>query len=156
MHDIKEELEQLCEYVEKEIHKANEKLRTSGGNLSAGDVEYIDNLTHTMKSLKTTLAMLGNSNNGGSYEGNAYEGNAYEGNAYEGNAYDGSYDGMRGAYARGRGRYAKRDSRGRYASEPGYSRDEEMVQELRELMKDAPDEKTRQEFQKFIMKIQSM
>ena len=60
------------------------------------------------------------------------------------------------SYARGRGRNAKRDSMGRYSSERGYSRDEEMIAELRELMEDAPDDKTRREFQKFISKIEMM
>ena len=49
----------------------------------------------------------------------------------------------------GRGRDAKRDSRGRYAD--GYSRD--MVDTIRDMMHDAPDEQTRIEFQKFIDKL---
>jgi hypothetical protein len=44
---------------------------------------------------------------------------------------------------------------GRYSSR-GYSRDQEMVSELRELMNDAKDERTRQEFQRFISKIEQM
>jgi len=68
----------------------------------------------------------------------------------------GSY--ARGGYsrARGRGRNARRDSMGRY-SRRGYSMaDESMISELRELMKDAPDEHIRQEFQKFIDKVERM
>ncbi len=60
-----------------------------------------------------------------------------------------------GPYARGRGRNARRDSMGRYSSEE-YSRTGDMVQELRDLMRDAPDERTRQEFQRFIQKIEQM
>ena len=79
------------------------------------------------------------------------------------NEYSGTYDtGMSGSYNRsynrGRGSYNrsyKRDSRGRYSSD-GYSRDGGMVEELRELMQDAPDERTRTEFQRFITKIESM
>lgn len=37
-----------------------------------------------------------------------------------------------------------------------YSRDDGMVEELRMLMQDAPDEHTRKEFQKFISKIEQM
>ena len=59
-----------------------------------------------------------------------------------------------GSYARGR-RNARRDSMGRYSGD-GYSRDGGMVEELRELMQDAPDERTRQEFQRFIEKIEHM
>ena len=62
-----------------------------------------------------------------------------------------------GSYARGRGRNARRDSMGRYSREGGYSRAaDDMVRELRELMQDAPDDRTRQEFQRFIQKIEQM
>ena len=33
---------------------------------------------------------------------------------------------------------------------------EEMVEELRDLMQDAPDEQTRKEFQRFIQKLEQM
>lgn len=61
----------------------------------------------------------------------------------------------RGSYARGRGRNARRDSRGRYSSE-GYSRNEDMAMQIREMMEDAPDERTRQEFQRFLGKLENM
>ena len=67
----------------------------------------------------------------------------------------GSYEGR--SYARGRGRNAKRDSMGRYSSEGGYSMaGDEMIDELRDLMQDAPDEQTRMEFQRFIQRIEQM
>ena len=49
--------------------------------------------------------------------------------------------------ARGRGSSARRDSRGRY-SDRG-----DMVDTIRDMMRDAPDENTRMEFQRFIDKI---
>ena len=49
----------------------------------------------------------------------------------------------------GRGRDARRDSRGRYAD--GGSHD--MVATMRDMMHNAPDEETRIEFQKFIDKL---
>lgn len=70
-------------------------------------------------------------------------------------------DGM--SYARnGRrsGRYSsarRRDSMGRYSRRGGYSMDnKEMIEELRDLMNDAPDDRTRQEFQSFIDKMERM
>jgi len=74
---------------------------------------------------------------------------------------------MGGAYADGNGGTmggngrSNRSMRGgrsyrRGYSRDGYSRDGGMVEELRELMQDAPDERTRQEFQRFIQKIESM
>lgn len=38
----------------------------------------------------------------------------------------------------------------------GYSRGESMMHELHELMESAPDDKTRQEFQRFIQKMEQM
>jgi hypothetical protein len=55
----------------------------------------------------------------------------------------------RGSYARGR-------SYRRGYSREGYSRDGGMVEELRDLMEEAPDERTKQEFQRFIDKIERM
>ena len=55
------------------------------------------------------------------------------------------------SYARGRGRNARRDSMGRYSRA-----NEDIVEQLRTMMQDAPDEHTRQEFQRFITKIEQM
>lgn len=67
--DYTNDLYELCDTISKEIADANEKIRTSGGKLTAGDADYIDKLTHTLKSIKTTLAM---EDYGGSY---GYRGN---------------------------------------------------------------------------------
>lgn len=61
--------------------------------------------------------------------------------AYDDGMNRGSY---RGSYARGRN--ARRDSMGRYSSE-GYSR-HSLGDKLRELMEDAPDERTRMEIKR--------
>lgn len=139
MHKLYEDLEEMCEVLADELSKTNQKLEKSGGQISAGDIEYIDKLTHAIKSIKTTKAMM-------------------ESEDYSGTSYDqmrGSY--MRdGSYARGRGSRARRDSMGRYSREGGYSRNNDMIMELRELMDDASDERTRSEFQKFISKLEQM
>ena len=133
MHDLYDNLEQLCETVSEEINEANEKVRAAGGKLSSGDVEYLDKLTHMLKSIKTTKAMM---------------------EAEEGYSSDGSMP--------NRGAYARRDSRGRYARDNysynrnGRSYDNDMVAELRSLMEEAPDNRTRQKFQSFISDIERM
>lgn len=100
-----------------------------------------------------------------SYEGSmAYErGGRGSNRSYRG-SYEGSNDG--GSYARGRGRNARRDSRGRYAREGGsyrggsyrsYARDggkEEFVEQLREMMDDAPDEQTRQSIERMVKQME--
>lgn len=166
------ELYEICETLEKSLKEANEKIRNAGGKLTPSDMDFVDKLTHSIKSVKTTIAMEEASENGGSYDGGgssyrrgySREGGSYRGGSYDGGSYEGgSYDG--GSYARGRGRNARRDSMGRYSRtgysreggysrEDGYSNHNEMVDELKELMADAPDERTRREMAKLIQKIE--
>lgn len=132
----------LCETISREIEEANDKIRKAGGKLSAGDVDYIDKLTHTLKSLKTTIAMV-EAEDGG------------ESGRYMPGMYRNSY-GMDDSYNRGDSYRRGRDSMGRYTSRRGYSYDNGMIEELRDLMKSAPDERTKNEFRNFISRIESM
>ena len=133
-----EDLEELCETIGNKIAEANQKIRNGQGDLTGGDLEYIDKLTHAMKSIKTTMAMMDSeSSNDGEMGGYSRNG-GYSGRRYY----------SRDNYSSTRGR--RRDSMGRY------SRDDGMVEELRMLMQDAPDDQTRKEFQKFISKIEQM
>lgn len=138
MHNI-EDLHELCETISREIGDANEKIRQAGGKLSGDDISYIDKLTHTMKSLKTTIAMM---------EAEGGESGRYSYGMYGNNSYNGGYNGN--SYRRGR------DSMGRYTSRRGYSYDDGMIEELRSLMESAPDERTKSEFRQFISKMEKM
>ena len=51
------DLYDLCDVISDKIAEANEKIRRGGGELSGGDVDYIDKLTHTLKSIKAVIAM---------------------------------------------------------------------------------------------------
>ena len=108
MHDLKD---LLC--AELEDYAENGK---KSGKMSMGDLDSIHKLTDTVKNiLKIDLLE--------SEEGYSEDGH-YMG---EGRIYGTSYDdGMRRgvgySYARGRGRYAKRDSMGRYSRDDGYMR----------------------------------
>ena len=144
--DYLNDLHQMCETLSRELGEANEKIRQGGGKLSGSDLDYVDKLTHALKSIKTTIAMI-EAEGDGSYGDGSYASKNYA------DGYGGSY--RMNSYARGRGSNARRDSMGRYSSR-GYSRDSEMVSELHELMEQAPDERTRQEFQRFISKIEQM
>ena len=147
-------MHKLIEYVCDEL-KELERKADKEGKLSAAEVQYMDVLAHAKKNLLTGEAMMEAdgeySNSDGSYRGGSYRGGSYRNGSYMMDGNDGSYRGR--SYA-GR-RNARRDSMGRYSGN-GYSRSEEMVDELRELMQDAPDDRTRQEFQRFIQKIESM
>ena len=156
--DYERDLHELCETLSEEISKANEKIKKGGGSLSAGDIEYIDKLTHSLKSIKAVLGMMEDDGeysgrDGGSYRGGSYRYSGDYGMMPSGNMYRGGR-----SYARGRGSNAKRDSMGRYSSR-GYSRAEgdmeEIVDDLRGIMSDLPAEKQR-EVQKFIEKVEQM
>ena len=138
MHNI-EDLHELCETISREIGDANEKIRKSGGKLSGEDLTYLDKLTHTLKSLKTTIAMMeAEDGDSGRYMPHSY-------------GLYGTPHSYGDSYRRGR------DSMGRYTSRRGgYSYDDGMIEELRSLMENAPDERTKSEFRQFIAKIEKM
>lgn len=140
-------LHELCETITRELDDANEKIRKAGGKLSAGDVDYIDKLTHALKSIKTTVAMMeAEGEEGGGYSGHYMMpryGYAYnDGRSYaDGRGRSDNYGGMSNA-----GRMnARRDSMGRYSGR-GYSYADDMEatkEEMRELAQKMPEEHRR-------------
>lgn len=149
MHELYELKEMLCE----ELKEYGKK-----GEMSTGSLEVVDKLAHTIKNLDKIIESYEEEeySGRGSYEGDGMRGSYEDGRrgSYRGSYEDGrSYE--RGSYARGRGRNARRDRMGRYSSE-GYSRNEDMAMQIREMMEDAPDERTRQEFQRFLGKLENM
>ena len=140
MEDLKDLLcAELQEYAE------NGK---RSGKMSKADIEVIDTVLNSVKNIykidKYNEEMEGYSEDG-TYMG---EGRIY-GTSYD----DGMRRGVGYSYARGRGRYAKRDSMGRYSRDDGYmrrdgrgmrdggySRDEGkayMMEQLEDMMEDA-------------------
>lgn len=128
----------LCDVISEEMEEANEKIRSAGGKLTAGDVDYIDKLTHALKSIKTTIAM----------------------EEADEHSYD---DGRmmprdRGSYARsgerGRGRNARRDSVGRYSRESGYSRAEGVKHMLKDAMEEAETDREREAIRKALKEME--
>jgi len=134
-----DELKHICEILENELANVNKKLDKSDGVLSGDDISYIDKLTHSIKSIKTTIAMM---------EAEDGESGRYMPNSYGMYGTNGGYNGN--SYRRGR------DSMGRYTSRRGYSYDDGMIEELRSLMESAPDERTKSEFRQFIAKMEKM
>ncbi len=137
-------MDKLYDYICEELMDLERKA-DKDGKLTMSEVQYMDTLLHAKKNLLKSEEMSEEMEGGYSMRG--------EGNSY----------------ARGRGRNAKRDSMGRYSRERGgnYSRErgysrnysmdgEEMVDELRNLMENAPDDRTRMEFEKMISKMEQM
>ena len=131
-------MHKLVEYICNELDELERKV-SNGTKLSMAETEYLDVLAHAKKNLLKGEEL--------------YE----EGYSNDG-VYYGSYDGRGDSYARRGNSYARRrDSMGRYTR--GYSRDdarEDMVRELRSLMAEAPDDRTRKEFERFIGQMESM
>ena len=114
MHALHDLREMLCKELE-EYGKKSE--------LSAGALDTIDKLAHSIKNLDKVIE--------------ADEYSNYGGRSYRDD----------GGYSRGR----SRDRMGRY-----YSRDGDVVDKLRKLADEAPDDMTRQEIHRLVTKMESM
>lgn len=118
------ELEKLKQMLCKELEEYGSK-----GEMSTGTLEVVDKLAHAVKNLDKIIE-----------------------------AYDGEYSGRYYADGMGGVNYSRRrDSMGRYSRDGrrsyGYSRHGDLADELRNLMEDAPDERTRMEMQRLIDKL---
>jgi len=160
MHELYELKETLCKNLEEYGRKKD---------LKAGDLDVIDKLSHSIKNLDKVIEK---------YEEEEYSGARGRGsNARrdsrgryssamgmmdrDGYSMRGDYSNERGGYSNERGGYSNErggnySNRSEYSNRGGYSRNSNMIMELRELMEDAPDERTRMEFDKFIRKMESM
>lgn len=150
-------MHKLIEYVCEELESLEKK--AAKGSMSAAEIEYADKLASLKKNLlkgdmlydevmedgEYSSTMRPMSDMGGNYRGGSYNRNRDGGMSY-----------ARGD-GRGRGRNARRDSMGRYSSERGYSRDgQEMADQLRDLMEDAPDESVRRDIERLLRKVEQM
>jgi hypothetical protein len=159
MHKIKEKMMEELKMLEKQIEKKD--------NISAGDLELVHKLTDTIKNIDK-ICMLEDEDEGEYSERSYWMG--------DGKMYGTSYDDGRmngSSYARGRGRYAKRDSMGRYSRDDGmsygesYARDgrgggrysqadgkAKMIEHLEDLAEDA-DTKSREAIHRAIKQIEN-
>lgn len=163
-------MHKLMEYICNELEELERKADKEG-KLSMAEIEYADKLTHIKKNLLRAEEMWEDSEyseaggsyarggggsyaRGGSYEGGgSYARGGRGGNRGGGNR--GGGGGRRGGGANQYGSYAMRGGSyegGNYSGEGS----EMIVEELRELMEEAPNERTKMEFQKFIQKIEQM
>lgn len=136
------------------------------GELTANTLEFVDTLAHAGKNIDKIIERCEAEEQGYSSRGSyadGYDGTTYyrmrsmPGVSYRGGSYGGgSYGRDGGSFARGRGRNARRDSMGRYSSDGGYSREDGLANELRELIERAPDEMTRQKYQRMLDEMESM
>ena len=150
-------MHKLIEYVCEELESLEKK--AAKGSMSAAEIEYADKLASLKKNLLKGDMLYDEVMEDGEYS-NAMRPMSDMGGNYRGGSYNRNRDGGM-SYARGdgrgRGRNAKRDSMGRYSSERGYSRDgQEMADQLRDLMEDAPDESVRRDIERLLRKVEQM
>lgn len=136
MHKLYDLKEKLCE----------ELVAFSERDLNSSNLEMIDKLAHATKNVGKIIEMKEEEeySNRGSY------GMSNRGSYADGSYTDGSFD---SSFARGRGRNARRDSMGRYASD--YSRNDEMIHELHELANSLPANK-REEVERLARRMEQM
>ena len=146
-------LYELCETLNIELSEYNNKIQNANGKMSMSDLEVIDKLTHSLKSVKTTIAMIEAEDKG--YSGHYWDGRYYfdgetsmDGGSSNRGSYRGSYEG--GTSGRGRGPGANRDRMGRYAEYSRADAKEDFRSELEELMNKAPDEQSKKKIEKLM------
>ncbi|MBQ7737051.1 MAG: hypothetical protein IJT62_04375 [Oscillospiraceae bacterium] len=139
MHALYNLKDMLC----KELEEYGEQ-----GELTAGSLEIVDKLAHAVKNLDKVIwakeEEMGGSFDGGSFDGGSYDDGSYRG-SYRGGSYRGSY---RGSYDDGYSSRRGRNAMGRFTSRRGYSRAEDMAQQLKNLADQAPDERTKQDLKR--------
>lgn len=169
------ELYELKEKLMKELAEYSENGKFSKEDAEAikyisSSIDHICNIVERMEDEGEGYSERGGSYRGGSYGGSyarggggrqgggSNRGGSNRGGSYEGGGMGGQGGSYEGSYARGgRGRNARRDSMGRYSSEQGYSREaEEMADQLRELMEQAPDETIRRDIERLLRKVEQM
>ena len=135
MHTYEKIKDMLCEELERVANK---------GELSAGSLDIIDKLTHSIKSIDTIIAMSDYeddySERGMSYVRGGRSGRGYSrmGSSYDGNM---DYRNMT-SYARGRRGYSRDDSK------------EHMISKLEEMAMSATDERMKATIDKCINELE--
>ena len=126
--DYVQDLHELCETLGEAVKEANEKIRQAGGKLTGDDVGYVDKLTHALKSIKAVIAMSGDEDEYSNDDGASY-------------------------WYPTRSHNMSNRSHRRYSRSREFSRNNTLADQLRDLLQDAPDDKTRQEIKRLIERL---
>ena len=146
MHEHMQNLCDSLDYAYRDLAKVNQQIRNAGGDLNQSNMEYLDKLTHTIKSLETTKAMkeAAEEDERGGYGMRRmyYPGSMYPVGGYRDDGMPRDY--RDGGYRDGYGRDRDRDSMGRFAD------GQNMREKLRTMMANTRDENTRMELQRMM------
>lgn len=122
--DKREALKEMDKTLTQTLMEVNNKIMAAGGKITMEDMKFIEPLTHSIKSVDTSIAMAeagGSSHrayDGGSnrsYENRSYDDRSYEGGSnYQGGAYRDSYESHRYVSPEYGESERRRDSMGRF------------------------------------------
>lgn len=146
MDDKIEMLHRLCKQITEKLEECEKNL-SSSRDMSVSDIEIVDKLTHTLKSLKTTIAMMEAEEGGESRRSYARDGRSMEGGNsgrwYPGYAY--AEDMSRGSYADGgySERRGRSPSTGRYVSRDGGYSGHDGIEDIMMDVRDMPESERR-------------
>lgn len=141
MHEL-DTLYDICETLNRELEDANEKIRKAGGKLSPGDIPMIDAITHAIKNVKKTIAMI---------EAEGDYSRDYDGMGGNTNRRSMDSRAMRGrSNARGRTGNVRRDSMGRYSRAEA---EDAMMDALEDYMETVTDPNKKREVERFMDKM---
>lgn len=135
-----ETLYDLCEMTFKELEATKRELEGNGGQLNEQHIEYLKDLTETMKAIKCIISMIEDEEEGYS-GGYYYDDDMSMARGGRGGRSNRGFYARRGSYERGRsGRrsYARMESR------------DDFMDEIEELIEKAPDEATRKKFERML------
>lgn len=138
MHEL-DTLYDICETLNRELEESNEKIRKAGGKMSAGDLEVVDKLTHAIKSVKTTIAMIENEGDYSNEYGNSMNRRSMDSRTMRGRS-----------NARGRTGNVRRDSMGRYSRAEA---EDAMMDALEDYMETVNDPNKKREVERFMDKM---
>lgn len=154
------DLHELCEKLTMKLNEVNGRLKQAGSEINSDDLSIIDKLTHSIKSVKTVIAMEEYPDGYSSEYSGEY---SREGGWNYNRPYmtSGNYYGNSGARRMrdSMGRFTSRDggyNNGNYSRGDGYSRDasrKKMVQKLETLMDDTMSEQERMAIEECINRI---
>ena len=150
MHE--EKLYELKEKLMKELGEYAENGKFSKEDAEsikyiASAIDHICNIVERME--EEEYSQRGGGRGRYSYNGGGMMYTSEGGN--RGGEYSRNYGG--GSYARGRGSNARRDSMGRYSRTGDHG---EMVEQLEDLMQDAPNEQIKQQIKQLVQQLEQM
>lgn len=132
-------MHKLYEYACGELKELEKK---ADKGLSSAELEYANKLTELKKNILKIEMLEGDSEYSEDYPNyNRMGGNMY------GHSYRGSY---------GRGRYAKRDSMGRYSRDDYSMAADDVIHQLEDMMETAPDERSRKKIRELISEMKNV